>query len=102
MQDMAWDAIYDVQCIWVLRKGKDECGTNLANQACHCIDSDISVEIDMKITGNGYTVCKWQAKQEQCKTALNSIIAFKMHHENMLQHSNIKKYDSEVQVKLYK
>ena len=34
--------------------------------------------IIIKITGNGCTVCKWQAKQEWCKTALNSIIALKM------------------------
>ena len=38
---------------------------------------------------NGCTVCKWQAKQERRKTALNSIIALKMHQETMLQHSNI-------------
>jgi hypothetical protein len=48
----------------VLRKGKDEPGIILANQVCHWIDEMISVEIDIKITGNGCTVCKWQAKQE--------------------------------------
>ena len=58
MQDMAWDAIYDVQCIWVLRKGKDDHGIKLANQACHWKDGVISVEINIKITGNGCTVCK--------------------------------------------
>ena len=42
----------------------DEQGSNLANQACHWKDEMISVEIDIKITGNGCTVCKWQAKQE--------------------------------------
>ena len=43
---------------------KDEQGSNLANQVCHWKDDMISVEIDIKITGNGCTVCKWQAKQE--------------------------------------
>ena len=42
----------------------DEHGSNLANQACHWKDGMISVEIDIKITGIGCTVCKWQAKQE--------------------------------------
>ena len=42
----------------------DEQGSNLANQACHWKGEMISVEIDIKITGNGCTVCKWQAKQE--------------------------------------
>ena len=43
---------------------KYEQGSNLANQACHWKYEMISVEIDIKITGNGCTVCKWQAKQE--------------------------------------
>ena len=63
MQYMARDARYDVQCIWILQKGKDEQGRNLANQVCRWKDGVISVEIDMKITGIGCTVCKWQAKQ---------------------------------------
>ena len=42
----------------------DEQGSNLAKQACHWKDEMILVEIDIKITGNGCTVCKWQAKQE--------------------------------------
>ena len=36
----------------------DEQGSNLAKQACHWKDEMISVEIDIKITGNGCTVCK--------------------------------------------
>ena len=42
----------------------DEQGSKLTNQAFHWKDEMISVEIDIKITGNGCTVCKWQAKQE--------------------------------------
>ena len=34
MQDMAWNARYVVQCIWVLRMGKDDQGINMANQVC--------------------------------------------------------------------
>ena len=45
------------------RKMMKQC-SNLANQARHWKDEMISVEIDIKITGNGCTVCKWQAKQE--------------------------------------
>ena len=40
----------------------DEQGINLANQVCRWKDEMISVEIDIKITGNGCTVCKWQAQ----------------------------------------
>ena len=57
-------ARYDMRCICVLRKKNDEQGSNLANQVCHWKDEMISVEIDIKTTGNGCTVCKWQAKQE--------------------------------------
>ena len=57
--------MYDMQdMICVLRRKKDEQGSNLANQVCHWKDEMISVEIDIKITGIGCTVCKWQAKQE--------------------------------------
>ena len=62
MQYMAWYARYDIQCICVLRKGKDEQGINLANQVCRWKDEMISVKIDIEITGNGCTVCKWQDK----------------------------------------
>ena len=63
--------------------------SNMANQACHWKDEMISVEIDIKITGIGCTVCKWQAKQEWHESAINSMIAIKMQQETMLQHSNI-------------
>ena len=85
----AWYARYDMRCICVLRKEEDEQGSNLANQACHWKDGMISVEIDIKITGNGCTVCKWQAKQEWHKSAINSMIALKMQQVTMLQHPNI-------------
>ena len=84
-----WYARYDMRCICVLRKENDEQGSNLANQACHWKDEMISVEIDIKITGNGCTVCKWQAKQEWHESAINSMIALKMQQTTMLQHSNI-------------
>ena len=84
-----WYARYDMRCICVLRKENDEQGSNLANQVCHWKYEMISVEIDIKITGNGCTVCKWQAKQEWHESAINSMIALKMQQVTMLQHSNI-------------
>ena len=84
-----WYAWYDMRCICVLRKENDEHSSNLANQACHWKGAMISVEIDIKITGNGYTVCKWQAKQEWHESAINSMIALKMQQVTMLQHPNI-------------
>ena len=78
-----------MRCICVLRKENGEQGSNLVNQACHWKDGMISVEIDMKITGNGCTVCKWQAKQEWCKTVINSMMALRMQQETKLLHSNI-------------
>ena len=81
---------YDMRdTICVLRKENDEQGSNLANQACHWKDEMISVEIDIKITGNGCTVCKWQAKQEWHESAINSMIALRMQQVTMLQHLNI-------------
>ena len=48
---------------------KDEQGINLANQVCRWKDEMISVEIDIRITGFGYTVCKRQARQDMMQTA---------------------------------
>jgi len=48
----------------VLWKENDEHGSILAKEACHWKDEMISVEIHIKITENGCTVCRWQAKQE--------------------------------------
>ncbi len=68
---------------------KDEQGSNLANQVCHWIDEIISVEIDINITGNGCTVCKWRAKQEWHDSAINSMMPSRMQQETKLMHSNI-------------
>ena len=91
-----WYARYDMRCICVLRKENDEQGSNLANQACHWKDEMISVEIDIKITGNGCTVCKWQAKQEWQKAAINSTMLLCMQQETMLHHPNIKTKHMEI------
>ena len=77
----------DVIC--VLRKEKIESGLNLENQECRWKDELISVEIDIKITGIGCTVCKWQAKQEWHNSAINSMMPSKMQQETKLLHSNI-------------
>ena len=89
MQYMAWYARCDMQCICVLRKGNNEQGINLANQVCRWKDEMISVEIDIKITGIGCTVCKWQAKQEWHNSAINSTMLLSMQQETILQHPNI-------------
>ena len=68
----------------------DEQGINLANQVCRWKDEMISVEIDIKIAGNGCTVCKWQARQEWHKAVINSTMLLRMQQETMLQHPNIK------------
>ena len=92
-----------MQFICVLRKGIDEQGINLANQVCHWKDEMISVEIDIKITGIGCTVCKWQAKQEWHKAAINSTMLLSMQQETMLQHPNIQKaYGSDLKEMLDK
>ena len=80
----AWYARYDMRWVCVLRKKKDEQGSNLANQVCHWKDEMISDEIDIKITGNGCTVCKWQVKQEWHESAIKSTIALKMQQATML------------------
>ena len=78
-----------MQCICVLRKEKDEEGINLVNQVRRWKDEFISVEIDIKITGIGCTVCKWQAKQEWHNSAINSTMPSRMQQETKLLHSNI-------------
>ena len=86
---MVWYAGCDMQCIGMLRKEKIESGLNLAKQVCCWKDELISIKIDIKITGIGCTVCKWQAKQECHESAITSMIALKMQQATMLQHSNI-------------
>ena len=78
-----------MQCICVLRKEKIDQGINLANQVRRWKDELISVEIDIKITGIGCTVCKWQSKQEWHKSAINSTMLLSMQQETMLKHPNI-------------
>ena len=73
----------------MLRKEKIEPGLNLANQECRWKDELISVEIDIKITGIGCTVCKWQAKQIWHRSAINSTRPSKCIKNNKLLHSNI-------------
>ena len=73
----------------MLRKGKIEPGLNLANQECRWKDELILVEIDVKITGNGCTIHKWQAKQEWHNFAINIMMPARMQQETKLLHSNI-------------
>ena len=89
MQNMAWYARYDMQRICVLHNGKNYQGINLANQVCRWKDEMISVKIDIKISRNRGTVCKWQAKQEWHNSAINSTMLLSMQQETMLQHPNI-------------
>ena len=78
-----------MQCICVLQKEKDEQGINLATQVCRWKDEMISVKIDIKITGIGCTVCKWQAKQEWHNSAINSTMPSRMQQTTKILHSNI-------------
>ena len=78
-----------MQCICELRKEKIEPGLNLENQEFHSKYELISVEIDIKIAGNGCTVCKWQAKQEWHNSAINSMMPSRMQQETKLLHPNI-------------
>ena len=96
MQYMVWYARCDMQCVCVLRKENDEQDINLANQVCRWKDEMISVEIDIKITGNGCTVCKWQARQVWHKAAINSTMLLSMQQETMLQHPNMKTKHMEI------
>ena len=57
MRDAGCDA-YAMIC-----KGTNEPGLNLENQVCHWKDEMKLLENDIKITGNGVTVWKWQAIQ---------------------------------------
>ena len=55
VHDLYYNSNNDMRYICVLRKENDEQGSNLANQVCHWKDEMISVEINIKITGNGCT-----------------------------------------------
>ena len=87
--NMAWYARCDMQCICVLRKEKIEPGLNMENQERRWKDELILVEIDIKITGIGCTVCKWQAKQEWHNSAINNTMLSRMQQETKLPLSNI-------------
>ena len=52
-----------MRCICMMCKGMIEPGLNLGIQVYHWKVEVISVEIDIKITGIGVTVWKWQAIQ---------------------------------------
>ena len=78
-----------MQCICVLRKEKIDQEINLENQVCLWKDDFISIEIDIKITGIGCTVCKWQAKQEWHNSAITNTMPSRMQQETKLLHSNI-------------
>ena len=78
-----------MQCIHMLWKEKIDQSIKLANQVCHWKDEMISVEIDIKITGIGCTVCKWQAKQEWHNSAINITMPSRMQQETKLLQSNI-------------
>ena len=82
------DVIYNAYACF--GRKKDEQGINLANQVCRWKYEMISVEIDIKITGFGCTVCKWQAKHDWHKAAINSTMLLSMQQETMLQHPNMK------------
>ena len=69
----------------------DEQGISLANQVCRWKDEMISVEIDINITGNGCTVCKWPTKQGWHDSVINSMILLRIQQETILQHPNIAK-----------
>ena len=49
----------------------NEPGLNMEIQVCHWKGEVISVEIDIKNTGIGDTVWKWQAKQIWHQSAIN-------------------------------
>ena len=80
----------------MLRKGKIEPGLNMENQECNWKDELISVEIDIKMTGIGGTVCKWQAKQEWHNSVINITMPSRMQQETKLLHPNIAKKHMEV------
>ena len=96
MQNMAWYAGCDMRCICMIWKGMIEPGLNLENQECHWKEELISVEIDIKITGIGCTVCKWQAKQIWHRSAINSTRPSKCIKSNKLLRPNIATMHMEV------
>ena len=89
MQNMVRCVGCGMWCICMIWKGMIETGLHLEIQECHCKGGVISVEIDIKITGIGCTVWKWQAKQIWHRSTINSTRPSKCIKNNMLQNSNI-------------
>ena len=83
------DAVCGMRCICMIWKGMIEPVLNLENQECHWKEELISIEIDIKITGIGCTVCKWQAKEIWHRSAINSTRPSICIKNNKLLHSNI-------------
>ena len=70
-------------------EGKGLTRHQLGKPMCRWKDEMILVEIDIKITGIGCTVCKWQAKQEWHNSAINSMMPCRMQQETKLLHCSI-------------
>ena len=87
--NMTWYAGCGMWCICMIWKGMIEPGLNLENQECHWKGELISVETDIKITGIGCTVWKWQAKRIWHRFAINSTRPSKCIKNNKLLHSNL-------------
>ena len=61
-----------MRCICMICKGMIEPSLNLEIQECHWKGGVILVEINIKITGIGCTVWKWQAKQIWHRSTINN------------------------------
>ena len=81
------DAICDAYAIF--DKEKIEPGLKLENQVHRWKDELISVKIDIKITGIGCTVCKWQAQQEWHNSVINNTVPSRMQQETKLLQKHI-------------
>ena len=86
---MIWYAGCGMRCICMICKGMKEPVLNLEIQKCHWKGEVISVEIDIKVTGIGCTVWKWQAKQIWHRSAIISKWPTKCIKINMLKHANM-------------
>ena len=76
-----------MRCICMIWKRMIGPVLNLEVQECHWKGEVIPVEIDIKITGIGCTVWKWQAKQIWHRSAINNKYPSKYIKIDMLQHS---------------
>ena len=61
-----------MRCICMICKGMHEPGLNMEIQVCHWKYEMKSLENDIKITGIGVTVWKWQAIQIWHRSAIYS------------------------------